>query len=110
MQKTTTYTFVLRHEPSSASSPGTSASDSIINGYPYTLLIVGHSHTYSHPSTKELLIGNGGAPITGSATYGFGLISQRADLALVVDMYNYQTMATDTSFHFVIKPDGTLTQ
>jgi hypothetical protein len=107
MAQPTTYTFVLRHEATGTSGPPGMASDSIINGYPYTLLIVGHSHTYGHPSSKEVLFGNGGAPLTGSGNYGYGVLSQRlSDKAITVDMYDYQSNQPDSSFHFAVNPDG----
>jgi hypothetical protein len=107
MAKATTYTFVVRHESSSASTaPGVSPSDQIIGAAPYTLLIVGHSHTYSRPSQKQVLFGNGGAPITGSANYGYGVFTQRQDGAIVVDAVDYQSNVADGSFHFAVKPDG----
>ncbi len=111
MGQKTTYTFVLRHESSSASTaPGVSPSDQIINASAYTLLIVGHSHTYDHPSQKEVLFGNGGAPLSGSANYGYGVFTQRQDGAIVVDAVDYQSNQADPSFHFAVKPDGTPTQ
>jgi hypothetical protein len=111
MGQTTTYTFVVRHEASGTSGPpGVSPSDSIIGGFPYTLLIVGHSHTYGHPSTKQVLFGNGGAPLTGSGNYGYGLFSQRSDGAITVDMIDYQSGQADASFHFVVTAAGALTQ
>jgi hypothetical protein len=110
MAQATTYTFVIRHESTGTSGPpGVSPSDTIIDGFPYTLLIVGHTHTYEHPSTKEVLFGNGGAPLTGSGNYGYGLFSQRSDGAITVDAIDYQTGTADSSFHFVVTPTGTLT-
>jgi hypothetical protein len=116
MAQKTTYTFVVRHEPSETTNgpDGQAASDTILNQSPYTLLIVGHSHTYGHytsPYPKQVTIGNGGAPLTNtSKNYGFGVFAQRSDGAVVVDMVDYETLATDSYFHFVVKPDGTLTQ
>jgi hypothetical protein len=111
MANKTTYTFVIRHEASGTSGPpGVAPSDSIISGFPYTMLIVGHTHTYEHRGTNEIIIGNGGAPITGSGNYGFGLVSQRSDGALTVDVIDYQSNQADSSFHFVITAGGTLTQ
>ncbi len=111
MARQTTYTFVVRHESSSANTaPGVSPSDQILSGSAYTLLIVGHSHTYDHPSTKEVLFGNGGAPLSGSANYGYGVFTQRPDGAIVVDAVDYQSNQPDPSFHFAVKPDGTPTQ
>jgi hypothetical protein len=80
MQKTTTYTFVMRHESweddgnASSNQPGDQcASDAIINQYPYTLLLVGHTHVYQQSTSGsgqvELIIGNGGAESSGNAGY-----------------------------------------
>jgi len=80
MQKTTTYTFVMRHESyeddgaASSDLPGDQgASDAIIQKYPYTLLIVGHTHVYQQSTSGsgqvELVIGNGGAESSGNAGY-----------------------------------------
>jgi hypothetical protein len=116
MAQKTTYTFIVRHESSETTGgpPGESGSDTIIANYPDTLLIVGHSHTYGHyntPNPREVIIGNGGAPLTNtSKDYGFGIFSQRSDGAIVGDMVDYSTLKTDSYFHFVVKPDGTLTQ
>jgi hypothetical protein len=112
MATPTTYTFVVRHESSTASPQpaGVAASDAILNAHPYTLLIVGHSHTYYHGrGAREVTIGNGGAPLS-SKSYGFGIFSQRADGAIVGDMIDYMTGQADSYFHFVVKPDGTATQ
>jgi hypothetical protein len=108
----TTYTFIIRHEASSTSGvPGVAPSDQIIGTNPYTMMIVGHSHTYEHPLLKEVLFGNGGAPLSGSSVdYGYGLFAQRADGAIVVDAMDYMTNMPDPAFHFVVKPDGTITQ
>jgi hypothetical protein len=108
LARPTTYTFVVRHEPASASTaPGVLPSEAILARHPYTLAIVGHSHTYAHsPETpREVLVGNGGAPLT-SKTYGFALFAQRADGAIVVDMLDWQTVAPDASFHFAVSADG----
>ncbi len=111
MGQATTYTFVVRHESSYASTaPGVTPSDQIINAAPYTLLIVGHSHTYEHSSTKEVLFGNGGAPLAGSANYGYGVFLQRSDGAIQVDAMDYQSNQPDPSFRFAVKPDGSPTQ
>ncbi len=110
LARPTTYTFVVRHEARDASSapPGVAGSEALLQRVPYTLCIVGHSHTYGHysDSPKEVLFGNGGAPLT-SKDYGYGLFSQRSDGAIVVDAIDWQTGMADSSFHFVVKPDGT---
>ncbi|HEY6463281.1 MAG TPA: metallophosphoesterase, partial [Polyangiaceae bacterium] len=114
MAQKTTYTFVMRHEPSDATPPvppGVAGVDAILASNPYTLLITGHSHTYGHWSDapQTIVIGNGGAPLS-SKDYGFGLISQRCDGAIVVDEVDYQSGATDGSFHFVVTPTGQATK
>jgi hypothetical protein len=110
----TTYTFVVRHEPSDAYPPlppGVAGVDAVLATYPYTLLITGHSHTYGHYSDapQTVVIGNGGAPLS-SKDYGYGLFSQRCDGAIVGDEIDYTSGATDSEFHFVITPGGTITK
>jgi hypothetical protein len=106
----TTYTFVVRHEPlDTTQAPGVSPSEAVMAKHPYTLSLVGHTHTYYHFSGREVLVGNGGAPLTGSKDYGFAVVSQRPDMALQVDMINYATGLADTRFHFAVKPDGSPT-
>ena len=105
----TTYTFIVRHEPKEACSggpPGCSGSEAIMANHPYTLAIVGHTHTYGKTGPKQVTIGNGGAPLTGGANYGFGLLQQRADGAIQVDMVDYSTGGADTSFRFAVNADG----
>jgi hypothetical protein len=117
MAQKTTYTFVVRHESSETTGgpPGLAASDAIINapGVSYTSLIVGHSHTFGHygSNPREAIVGNGGAPLSNSGKYyGFAMYNQRPDGAIVADMIAYDTLKADSYFHYVVKPDGTLTQ
>ncbi len=110
MAQKTTYTFIVRHEASDATPPlppGVAGVDAVISSFPYTMLIVGHAHTYYwyYKTPNVVTFGNGGAPLT-SKDYGYGLFSQRCDGAIVVDEINYQTGATDTKFHFVVTPAG----
>jgi hypothetical protein len=108
----TTYTFVIRHEPSSSSGnpDGVAAIDTVMGSYPYTLLIEGHSHEYKHPYRQEVVFGNGGAPpTTTGGSYGFGTFQRRSsDGAILVDAVDYMTGMTDPSFHFEITADGLL--
>jgi hypothetical protein len=102
----TTYTFLLRHESASANTaPGVSPAEAIMAKYPYTLSIVGHTHTYQKSGTKEVIFGNGGAPLS-SGNYGFGLVQQLANNDIQVDMIDYSTLQPDTSFEFAVNPDG----
>jgi hypothetical protein len=108
--KDTTYTFIVRHEGMKAdTAPGVTPSEQIMARHPYTLAIVGHTHTYEHFSGREVIVGNGGAPITGSKSYGFGVFHQRTDGAIQVDMVDYSTGKSDTRFRFAVKPDGSPT-
>ena len=76
--------------------------------YPYTLAIVGHSHssTTEYNSPREVVIGNGGAPLATDQNYGYGIVAQRSDGTLTVDMYDYQTNLAVSSFHFAVHADG----
>jgi predicted phosphodiesterase len=109
LAKPTTYTFVVRHEASYATTaPGVSPSQKIIDAHPYTLLLVGHTHTYRRNSTREVVIGNGGAPLTSGTGYGYGMVSRRAsDGAIKFEMFHYSTHALLGSF--LVKADGTAT-
>ena len=107
--QTTTYTFVVRHEPAEANTaPGVTPSEAIMAKHPYTLALTGHTHTYSHysDSPKQIVIGNGGAPPTGSEDYGFGLVQQRANGTIQVDVLDYQSLNFDPTFRFAVNPDG----
>ena len=108
LAKPTTYTFLVRHESHSVTqAPGVAPAEQIMARYPYTLSFVGHTHTYEHFSTsREVIIGNGGAPATGSKNYGFAVAQQRPDNAIQVDVLDYATLTADTSFRFAVKPDG----
>jgi hypothetical protein len=108
MAQKTTYTFVIRHESSSASdAPGVTPSDQILASSKVTLLILGHSHTVERPMINQALFGNGGAPLSGtSVDYGYGLIQQRPDGTIQVDSIDYMTNKPDPSFTFAVKADG----
>jgi hypothetical protein len=86
-----TYTFIVRHEPAGAYAPCISDMTSMLVQYPYTMLIVGHSHTYATPSTRELLVGNGGAP--SSTTLGYATIEQQANGGFIATRFDYATGA-----------------
>jgi predicted phosphodiesterase len=107
LSQPTTYTFIVRHEPAAASNaPGCSGSEAIMKKHPYTLAIVGHTHTYGKTGARQVTIGNGGAPLTGGVNYGYGLVQQRNDGAIQVDMVDYGTGQPDLGFRFAVKPDG----
>jgi hypothetical protein len=102
----TTYTFMVRHEGAGVGAPGVAPSDASLGAHPYTLLIAGHSHTFEYRGyDKEVIIGNGGAPISGSVNYGYVIAERRADGAIQFSAKDYQTRAVFSSF--VVQADGT---
>ena len=86
--------------------PGVTPSENIMAMHPYTLSIVGHTHTYERSGPREVIIGNGGAPLSGGVDYGFGMISQQGDGSIAVDVIDYTTGLADSTFHFALNPDG----
>jgi hypothetical protein len=91
MSEPTTYTFVVRHEPHDATTaPGVEPSAAILARHPLTMLIVGHTHTYRHiPAYREIIVGNGGAPLTSGTNYGYVIIARGSDGQLAVTSYDY---------------------
>jgi hypothetical protein len=107
MAEDSTYTFVVRHVPAvETTTPGVPPSEAIMAKHPYTLAIVGHSHTFRKSGPKEITVGNGGAPLTGNIDYGFGMIQRQDDGTIHVDMLDYQTGAVVPSQAFSLKADG----
>ncbi len=104
----TTYTFVIRHEPTSDAQdcPGITPIDTIIAGFPLTMKIVGHTHEYKpwNSESLEVLVGNGGAPLDGG-DYGFVICKQRTDNAIQCDDYDYLTNAPINDA-FAVTPQG----
>ncbi len=96
LQSPTTYTLAVRHEPRAATeAPGVAPSNALLDKYPLTLLIAGHTHTAAwHIPQRELVVGNGGAPANGTMPYGYAMIRRREDSALQFEVYHYQTHAT----------------
>ena len=73
-------------------------SDAIIAKYPYTLKIVGHTHEFSRAGTRQVIVGNGGAPITGNSNYGYALIQQTASGDIQVSNLDYNSNSPTYSF------------
>jgi hypothetical protein len=95
LSQSTTYTFVVRHEPASANTgPCVSEVESLLSAHPYNLSIVGHTHHYA-ASGKEVIVGNGGAPLSGG-TYGYVTVEQKST-GFVVTNYDYSTGAAVSS-------------
>jgi predicted phosphodiesterase len=72
-----------------------------------TLRMYGHTHTYRKIDTNAVITGNAGAPLDGSSTYGFALVTQRADGDIVITQYEIGRPPM-AMLSFVVHPDGTL--
>ena len=106
LSQQTTYTFVVRHESNAdLSQTPCSASQAIISAHPLTLLVVGHTHEYRHElSDKEIIVGNGGAPLTSGVNYGYVIVKRNSSGTLTVTAYDYMTHAILDAFS--IQPSG----
>jgi hypothetical protein len=130
----TTYTFVLRHEPSNDTrAPGVTPSESL-NAAHYaagtlTLSITGHTHLVQLPGgtqpygdsfgatqAYETILGNAGAPLDAGPYYGFAVFTRRAsDGAVVAQAYEAMSSdgvtplhnVADSNFRFAVNANGT---
>ena len=77
LAKSTTYTILVRHEDSTATTgPCVNTVETLMKSATYNLSLVGHSHTFSvDASTKEIIIGNGGVQQT-AVPYGFATFEE----------------------------------
>jgi hypothetical protein len=99
LAKQTTHTFISRHEPTGTTAgPCVSDMDNLLRQSTYDLLIVGHSHTFAHYNANEVIIGNGGAPISGGTPYGYATIEQLVGGGFLVTQYDYSTAVPLSSF------------
>ncbi len=94
----TTYTFLVRHEPSSQAdgAPGVAPSDARLSAQPFTLKLTGHAHLYRYvPAQKEVVNGLAGAPLTQGygGTFGYLLCRQRQDGAIQCALHDYDSNA-----------------
>jgi hypothetical protein len=96
LSQSTTFTFIARHEEIGAGSspPCLGDVDPMFKQYPYNILLVGHSHYFQYIGfEREVIVGNGGAPLdSNSATYGYATVQQQSN-QFVVTEYDYQTAA-----------------
>lgn len=109
----TTYTFIVRHEPTSnaGGAPGVAPTDTALQTAPYTLKLTGHSHSYSYDqANNEVINGLGGAALdTGySGNYGYVICRQRTDNAIQCSQYDYDTnqISTEPNSTFAVLADG----
>ncbi|MHB1844686.1 MAG: hypothetical protein ACYCWW_07620 [Deltaproteobacteria bacterium] len=121
----TTYTFIVRHEPSTdigTGITGLDASAQLISTFlqqtpgGVTFTFVGHTHEYRLDSqNQEVIVGNGGAPFDNSSgsglqEYGFLVCQQRTDNAIQCQLDDYQSGAPVSGTAFAVNPDGSTAQ
>jgi hypothetical protein len=101
----TTYTFAIWNElltDTSApclSGTGSNNAYTILNQYPYSLLITGDLGTYEYISSdKEVVVGLGGAPLAGTINYGYVIAQQQSNGQIVFSEYDYETNAENYTF------------
>ncbi len=109
----TTYTFLVRHEPSTnaGGAPGVAPSEAVAAANPLTLKLTGHSHSFSYdPANHEVINGLGGAALdTGyTGTFGYVVCRQRADDAVQCSLFDYDTnqVSNQPASVFAVNPDG----
>jgi hypothetical protein len=90
LARTTTHTFIVRHIPLGVAAPCTNDSDPMIKASPYTLLLVGHTHTFQMRG-REVVEGTGGAPISGNAAYGYATVASLPGGGFKVQQYDSAT-------------------
>jgi len=118
MAQPTTYTFVIRHEPTSndGSAPGVAPTEQVLATAAYTLKLTGHSHEYAYDQTnREIINGVAGAPLDCgcgyTGTWGYVICRQRADMAIQCTLYDYDSNAESSvaDAAVAVEPDGTPT-
>lgn len=105
LSQPTTYTFAIWNEPVSAntapclSGTGSNNALTILNQYPYSLLINGFIGTYEYLiSDNEVIVGNGGAPLSDSVDYGYVIAQQQTNGQIVFTEYDYETNVVNNTF------------
>ena len=96
----TTYTFVVRNATvAQTTAPCSASTATILQKHPYTLLITGDNGISAHYSSdKELIVGNGGAPLSGSVDYGYVIGSQLGNGNIQFTAYDYSTNSVQYTF------------
>ena len=64
-----------------------------------------HTHTYRHvPAYREIIVGNGGAPLTSGTNFGYVIVARQPDGTLDITSKDYQTLALID--HFAVTANG----
>jgi hypothetical protein len=98
LAKPTTYTLLARHEPAEANTgPCVNQAEVIMKTANYDLSLVGHTHYFKGSSnSKEIVIGNGGAPLSGG-TFGYVTIERISSGWRVIN-YDYASQLPINTF------------
>lgn len=109
LDEPTTYTFVVRHEGARwTAAPGVKPSTESMASHPLTMSLVGHAHTYRYDAgTREVIVGNGGAPLTSTVGFGYVVVRRRADAA--IEFTSYRLEDHEIVERFAVSADGTPT-
>lgn len=96
------YTFVAKHHPDgNTDHPEFQTIYNLVRAHKYTLFLTGHTHEYKHQynDPRALVMGVGGAPLAGNATYfGYGTVLQGADDRIYVSVFDQSTGNAVDSF------------
>ncbi len=99
LARPTTYTFVCRHHPSYNTDPTNQHIYALIMAAHPTLLIDGHTHTYSRDlGLREVVIGNGGAAPLDGTYFGYATLDVRTDGTALVSSYRESDDSLRDSF------------
>ncbi len=92
-----TFKIIVRHESLTATAPCSAEMNPMLQASAWNLLLVGHTHLFSH-SGKQLIVGMGGAPISGSTPYGYITVEQLAQGGWHVIQYDSTTSMQVSNF------------
>lgn len=92
-----TFRIIVRHESLTATAPCSAEMNPMIAAAGYSLLLVGHTHLFSHVG-KELVVGMGGAPMSDSTPFGYITIEQLAAGGWKVIQYDSTTSLPVSTF------------
>jgi hypothetical protein len=95
------YTFVSKHHPNrNTDHPEFQQIFDLVTAHKYTLFMTGHSHYYRHDSRdpRVLVMGVGGAPLSGGNFWGYGTVRQGPDDRIYVTIYDQATNHVEDQF------------
>ena len=80
LARPTSYTLVCRHHPSYNGDGQNPHILDLVRSHPLTLLLDGHTHLYNHAGSREVVLGNAGAPLDSFGDfYGYAMLDIGTD-------------------------------